>query len=250
MNFRQISFRRAYRGAWVFLLGAGIIISLWSAVGAASQEDVAARLAAGEIIVSTTEVDGTCIKSGEMTGIIDAPPEIVWQVITDVNNFKDFMPRTLASRAVAPDKLPAILRLKPTQAEEVERLLGPTPMDPASCRIPGGKYTVYFYSHLNFPWPAQNRWYIIKGVQDETHAGQHLYRSSWSLVIGNLKENSGEWILEPYGSHATKAIYRLRTDPGGCIPGFLVKQGTYNTMPQIIAAVRKRAASLLGYKQP
>jgi len=226
------------------------VATLGAAAGAASQDDMAARLAKGEIIVSTKEVDGTCIKSGEMTAVVDAPPEIVWQVITDLNNFKYFMPRTMASRAVAPDKLQAILRLKPTEAEEVERLLGPTTMDPASCRVPGGKYTVYFYSHLNFPFPASNRWYIIKGEQDETQAAQHLYRSSWSLVIGNLKENSGEWILEPYGARETKAIYRLRTDPGGCIPGFLVKQGTTNTMPQIIEAVRKRAASLLGYKQP
>ncbi len=185
-----------------------------------------------------------------MTAVVDAPPEIVWQVITDLNNFKSFMPRTIASRAVPPDKLDAILRLKPTEASEVERLLGPTPLDPASCRIPGGKYTVYFYSHLKFPFPASNRWYIIKGVNDETQAAQHLYRSSWSLVTGNLKENSGEWILEPYGSGKTKAIYRLRTDPGGCIPGFLVKQGTNNTMPQIIEAVRKRAASPLGSKRP
>ncbi|MFA5111007.1 MAG: hypothetical protein WC443_06360, partial [Desulfobaccales bacterium] len=94
----------------------GIVITLGAAAGVASQEDMAARLAAGEIIVSTQEVDDSCIKSGEMTGLISAPPEIVWQVITDVNNFRFFMPRTLASKAVNPDKLPAILRLKPTQA--------------------------------------------------------------------------------------------------------------------------------------
>ncbi len=248
MKIEQIVLGRLCRRTGILLLS--LVASLGPAAVAASQEDMAARLAKGEIIVSTQGTDESCIKSGEMTAVVDAPPEIVWQVITDLNNFKSFMPRTMASRAVPADKLDAILRLKPTEADQVERVLGPTPMDPASCRIPGGKYTVYFYSHLNFPFPASNRWYIIKGVNDETQAAQHLYRSSWSLVIGNLKENSGEWILGPYGSRGTKAIYKLRTDPGGCIPGFLVKQGTTNTMPQIIEAIRKRTASLLGSKQP
>ncbi len=183
-------------------------------------------------------------------GVVDAPPEIVWQVITDINNFKNFMPRTLNSMAVAPEKIPLIMQKRPTRAEEVEKLLGPIPADPASYRIPGGTYTVYSYSNLDLPWPCNNRWYIIKGLRDETRAAQHYYHTSWSLVTGNLRENSGEWILEPFGSGKTKAIYKLCTDPGGTIPKFLVTQGTCTTMPQIIKAVRKRAANLLRQRQP
>lgn len=232
------------------LWGAGMMISLWFTPYARAQDEVNAKLAAGEIIVSTKTVPGKSLQSAEMVGVIDAPPEIVWQVINDVNNFKNFMPRTRSSMAVAPEKIPLILEKRPTRAEEVEKLLGPIPADPASYRVPGGSYTTYFYSDLELPWPCKERWYIIKGVKDETGAAQHRYRSSWSLVIGNLKENSGEWILEPFGPAKTKAIYRLNTDPGGAIPKFLVKQGTCSTMPQIIEGVRKRAAILLGSKKP
>ena len=56
----------------------------------------------------------------------------------------------------------------------------------------------------------------------------------------------GEWILEPFGPAKTKATYKLCTDPGGAIPEFLVKQGTYTTMPQIITAVRQRVANFSG----
>jgi hypothetical protein len=87
-------------------------------------------------------------------------------------------------------------------------------------------------------------------MYDETSAAQHHYHSSWSLVIGNLRENSGEWILAPFGTAKTKAIYRINTDPGGAIPGFLVKQGTCSTMPQIIKAVRERVAKPCELKQP
>jgi hypothetical protein len=230
--------------SWIVLLGAGIIISSWFAPAAQAEDEVSQKLAAGEIIVSAQEVPGTSLKRGEMMGVIDAAPEVVWQVITDVNNFKFFMPRTLNSMAVAAEKLPLILERRPRRAEEVEQLLGPIPADPAGSRLSDGKSIVYLYSHLNFPWPCNNRWYIIKGVHDETSAGQHRYHSSWSLVTGNLRENSGEWLLEPFGAGKTKATYRLLTDPGGAIPGFLVERATCSTMPQIITAVRKRADHL------
>jgi hypothetical protein len=246
MRLRRISLTRHSRGAGIFLLGAGVIIFLGLAHDAGAQDDVPKRLEAGEIIVSTKEVPGTSLKHGESMGVIDAPPHIVWQVITDINNFKYFMPRTLNSMAVVAEKIPLILQRRPTRAEEVEQLLGPIPADPASYCIPGGKYIAYLYSHLDFPWPCSNRWYIIKLLQDETRAVQYCYHSSWSLVTGNLRENSGEWILEPFGSNQTKAIYRLFTDPGGAIPGFLVDQGTCTTMPQIIGAVRERAGNLCG----
>jgi hypothetical protein len=215
-----------------------------------TQDDLYQKLAAGEIIVSIKEVPGKSLNCAEMVGVVDAPPEIVWQVITDVNNYKNFMPRTRNNMAVAPEKIPVILHRKATQPEEVEQLLGPLPPDPDIYRIPGGTYTIYIYSNLEFPWPCNNRWCIVKEVRNETQARQHVYHTSWSLVTGNLKENSGGWILEPFGSTKTKAIYKLCADPGGSIPKFLVNQGTLITMPQIIKAVRKQAAYLLAQRQP
>jgi ribosome-associated toxin RatA of RatAB toxin-antitoxin module len=231
---------------WLWFMAAGIIISSWFPLATTAQDDPQQKLAGGEILVSAEETRGTTAKRAEMMAVIEAPPEIVWQIITDVNNFKFFMPQTINSITIAAEKLPLILEKKPRRAEEVEHLLGPVPADPARFRINGGKYTVYHYSHLEFPWPANNRWYIVKVVNDETSAGQNRYRNSWTLVAGNLKENSGEWLLEPFGAGKTKATYRLLTDPGGAIPGFLIERGTQITMPKIIIAIRERAAKLCG----
>jgi ribosome-associated toxin RatA of RatAB toxin-antitoxin module len=236
------------RGVWMVLFGAALIFTLGVAAQAGTGEVIRSRLDKGEVIVSAKDTPDSSLKHAEMTAVIEAPPEIVWQIITDVNNFKFFMPRTQASMAVAAEKIPLILQKTPTQAQEVVKILGPTPADPASTRVPGGKYTIYHYSELSFPWPCNNRWYIVKSMQDETRAAQHDYRITWSLVIGNLKENSGEWILEPYGTNQTKATYRLSTDPGGAIPGFLIKKGTNTTLPEIITAVRERAAKLCRVK--
>ncbi|MHB8068827.1 MAG: SRPBCC family protein [Desulfobaccales bacterium] len=225
---------------WILLLAAAFLFSPGLVPGAGAQDEVRGKLKKGEIIVSAKEVDGTSLKRGEVMGVIDASPETVWQVITDINNYKHFMPRTLNSMTVAGDKLPQILKRRPGSPEELEQLLGPVPAETANSRLPGGKFICYLYSHLNFPWPCKNRWYILKLELDETSAARHRYRSSWSLVIGNLRENLGEWILEPFDSTRTKVTYRLLTDPGGAIPDFLVNQATSTTLPQIITAIKQR----------
>ncbi len=241
---------KTYLRLWILLLSMEIFFFPAIALGAGTQADLDQQLAAGEIIVFVKETPGKSLKCAEMVGVVDAPPEIVWQVITDVNNYKNFMPRTRNNMAVAPEKIPVILQRHPTRAEEVEQLLGSIPPDPNLYRVPGGTYTIYIYSNLEFPWPCNDRWCIVKGLRNETQAAQHIYQTSWSLVTGNLEENSGGWILEPFGPTKTKATYKLCADPGGSIPKFLVNQGTRITMPQIIKAVRKQAAYRLGQRSP
>ena len=224
------------------LLGVVILVALGLASPAGAQEGVQSKLAAGEIIVTNQTAPGSSVLRAGMTAVIEAPPKVVWQIITDINDYKNFMPNTLASMVVPAAKVQGILLKTPITAKQVEKLIGPTP--PPLPRVPGGKYVVYHYSDLHLPWPCANRWYIIKVVMDETRAAEHYYHSSWSLVIGNLKEDSGEWIVEPFAANQTKVIYRLATDPGGQIPAFLVRHGTYVTLPDIIKAIRERAAKI------
>lgn len=206
--------------------------------------DLPSRLASGEIIVSSENVPGSSVKMGEVTGVVDAPPELVWKVIIDVNHFHEFMPRTLKSQVVAPEQLQLLRQKRPTTAPEVEAILGPAPPDPARFRRPGQKYLEYLYGHLEVPWPLGDRWYIIKMLRDETQAAQHIYTSSWSLELGNLRENQGEWRLHPFSVNQTRLTYRLVTDPGGCVPKFLIQKGTFITLPQVISSVRQRVGQL------
>jgi hypothetical protein len=224
------------------LWGAVLLAALGLASSAAAQAGVQSKLAAGEILVTNQTAPGSKVLRVEMTAVIKAPPKVVWQIITDINHFKDFMPQTRASMVVPAAKIQGILLKTPITAQQVEKLIGPTPAPLP--RVPGGKYVVYHFSDLHLPWPCDNRWYIIKVVMDETRAAEHYYHSSWSLVIGNVKEDSGEWIVEPYDTKQTKVIYRVATDPGGQIPGFLVRRGTCVTLPDVIKAIRKRAATI------
>jgi hypothetical protein len=243
-TFKPSSPGRAARGCGLALAlwGAVILAALGPASPAGAQAGIQSKLAAGEIIVTNQTKPGSPILRAQMTAIIKAPPEVVWQIITDLNHFQDFMPNTLASMVVPAAKIQGILLQTPITAKQVEELIGPTPAPLP--RVPGGKYVVYHYSDLDLPWPCADRWYIVKEVMDETRAAQHYYQSSWSLVIGNVKKNSGGWIVEPYGVNQTRVIYRVATDPGGEIPGFLVRHGTCVTLPDIIKAIRERTAQI------
>ncbi len=210
-----------------------------AAVGA----DPSSRLAAGEIIFSFEEVPGSGLRKGRVTGVVAAPPAKVWEVVTDANNFQFFMPRMLRSRLVRQEELNRILQTSPTSAGAVEAILSSSPPDLAHFRVPGQKYSGYLYGHVKVPWPLGNRWYVLKVQWDESQAARHIYTSSWSLLTGNLKENKGEWKVEPFGDQKTLLTYRVVTDPGGLAPKFLVEKITAQTLPQIIIAVRNRLAS-------
>jgi Polyketide cyclase / dehydrase and lipid transport len=206
-----------------------------------TENDTDVRLKEGEIIACSEDVEGTPIKKGTVTGVINVPPETVWQVITDNNNFKKFMPQTLDSLIVTKEQVAKILKKNPKKRSQIERLLNNTVSHPLPYQSPGKKWVVYFYSLLDFPWPISNRWYIIKINRDETRASENIYFDSWDLEIGNLKMNQGFWLLEPFGQGGTKTTYQLLIDPGGHIPKFFIDIGTKVTMPGVIRAVREQA---------
>jgi len=209
-----------------------------------NQNDIDARLKEGEIITCSEDVEGTPVKKGTVTGVINVPPETVWQVITENNNFKKFMPQTLDSLIVTKEQVAKVLKKNPKKRSQIENLLNNTVSHPLLYRSPGKKGVVYFYSLLDFPWPISNRWYIIKINRDETRAAEHIYFDSWDMEIGNLKTNQGFWLLEPFGEGCTKTTYQLLIDPGGHIPKFFIDIGTKVTMPNVIRAVREQAYTI------
>ena len=229
----------------VLIIGVAMFLSN-SLTVFAEEDDTEKKLAEGGLITVLDLEEGTKIKKGKVIGIVDAPANIVWQVIGDNNNFCEFMPNTIESKVVDKDKMPIIKKKNPKGVKEVMEIIGEE-VDPEIYHVTGGKYSIYFFSLLNLPAPVKNRWYVIKLDRDETDAAQGKYRSSWDLVTGNLKDNNGSWVLEPYGTgrERTKVTYTLLSDPGGYIPKWLVNLTAPGILQGIIKAVRKRSKELM-----
>ena len=121
-----------------------------------TENDIDARLKEGEIIACSEDVEGTRVKKGTVMGVINVPPETVWQVITDNNKFKKFMPQTLDSLIVTKEKVTKILKKNPKKRSQIEKLLNKQVPHSLPPQQPGEKRVVYFYSLLDFPWPIKH----------------------------------------------------------------------------------------------
>ncbi len=165
--------------------------------------DLRRRLERGEVETSAAEGrDGK--KNARARALIGAPPDRVWDVITDYEGYKDFMPLTTVSR--------------------VDRREGDS---------------VWFYTELDFK--VKTIRYTIKLDLDRRPA-EGRWHVDWTLIDGNLGSNEGSWHLEPYGDKAdeTFATYTVYIAPGFYVPGFVLSKLTQGSLPQLIDAVRTR----------
>jgi uncharacterized protein YndB with AHSA1/START domain len=165
------------------------------------------RLAKGRVIVHLKTVRGP-IKEGTAIGVIDAPPERVFKVVTDNENFEQFMPYVKQS--------------------EVDRIAAGS---------------IINYQYLDFPLPIGDRYYklhILRAVEN-THRGR-VFRSTWTYVkgSGNIKDTHGSCTLEEYDQGKTLVTYICCTDPGGYLPNWAVNMATKISLPNFIHRVRER----------
>jgi ribosome-associated toxin RatA of RatAB toxin-antitoxin module len=50
----------------------------------------------------------------------------------------------------------------------------------------------------------------------------------------------GSWTLEPLGPARSRVVYQVAVDPGGRLPGWLVRRGAVNALPEVVEQVRRR----------
>lgn len=193
------------------------------------KEDEALR--DGEVIVNIEKKAGCDTRLGKVTGVIDAPRERVWKVISDYNEHRKFMPNLLECFAIRPEALDLVKEALPEDLATLEGRLREY-----KCDEPPGSI-VYMYGVGDFPWPMPNKRYILRIERD-------LYRFTTraNMVIGEMKVNESSWELERYGPDASKtlATYRVYLDPGMAVPGFAVNMAANSTLPEVIEAVRRR----------
>jgi Polyketide cyclase / dehydrase and lipid transport len=165
------------------------------------------KLVEGETIVSLKTIKGP-IKEGTVIGLIDAPPERVFKIVTDNDNFEEFMPYVTQS--------------------DVEQ---------------GEEGAIINYQHLDFPFPVGDRYYKINIINTiESKKRGQVFISAWTYVkgSGNIDDTYGSWILEEYNKGKTLVTYIVCTDIGGWIPSWAQNMATEIALPEIIERVRQQ----------
>ncbi|MFC1555827.1 SRPBCC family protein [candidate division KSB1 bacterium] len=193
-----------------------------------AQDDI---LIPGEVKTEKLETDNENILGARATGVIEAPIDTVWKVLNDFNKFKEFMPNMDESFLVDKAVIKEIKQKRQWDRGPFEKILKKYKLNHANSD------TVCSYSVLDLPWPAKDRWYLIKNIVNNEKHTKH-----WSYVQGNMKVCEGSWELQHYGvdNSQTVVVYTTYSDAGGDIPKWIVELGYNVTLEDVIIELRKR----------
>jgi uncharacterized membrane protein len=203
------------------------IVFLWASMVLASDENPHPWREvnnANGVRVWSREVAGSGIREIKAETVVEAPLERVWQVLTDVERFPEFMP----------------------YVKEVE-ILGPA-----------GSQGRYEY-HLIAPPLVNRRDYTLRTF-NEVDKANGIYRRCWMVANGagpdpvegvvRIQTCQGRWTVTRLDMSRTRVGYYLHTDPGGSIPVWMANRAKTMTLPDLMNAVRKRSLDANGERNP
>jgi hypothetical protein len=141
--------------------------------------------------------------------LMDSAPERLFELLTDVEKFVEFMPHVKISRAE---------------------------------RQSDG--TIINHQELSLPFPITDRQYDVRITNGVKGVGaQRVWESAWTHVpgSGNISETRGAWVLTEGGPGRTLLLYHVFTDPGGLIPRWAYNLAVTQSLPDLLANVARRA---------
>lgn len=156
---------------------------------------------------------------------VDAPPEVIFNVVNDFDHYPDFMPYVKESRVLSrknDSELMTYMRIAPPFVNERDY--------PLKFRMTRGT-------------PANNgvfktEWTAYPEAQPEVEG------------VVRVKLNEGSWIAEPLdGGTRTRLTYTLLTNPGGLIPAFVANMSNTIAIPKLFKAVEKRSIETVAAKK-
>jgi ribosome-associated toxin RatA of RatAB toxin-antitoxin module len=167
------------------------------------------RLASGEVVVATAIEPGRQRGRIRAAVRINAPPQTIWNVVTDCREAMSFVPGLKHCRLVdsAPDG----------SWQDVEHV-------------------------VRYSWLLPSVRYVFRAVYDRPH------RIDFHRISGDLKEEEGTWLLTqtPDGS-GTVVQYEVYLDPGFWIPHSLVAHTLRKDIPAVLTGLRACVEHDAGY---
>jgi hypothetical protein len=187
------------------------------------------KLAEGEILSCIQLLPNSKTHRCELMGLIQAPIQTVWNVISDYSRYHEFMPRTPVTFLVDPEALNSRQEKNIANWNQFEKEL----MDFRVNEY--GDNPFYFYNRFQMPFPLKDRHYILK-----IERFPEIFRSQWNEILGNTRVNKGSWTLVSFEEKpgTTLAIYSLDVDTGLPLPPKII-QTAMKKLPEIIRALRQ-----------
>ena len=165
-----------------------------------------ARLEQGEIVVDAVPAEPMPFLT--MRGVVDAPPEVVWDVVSHCGLYRGRMPRIIDSEELASE---------------------------------GGH--VRCRTVVETAWPMGNLTSITRAVHT---VGVGVWKREWALESGDYAFNEGSWTLTPFDAAATRTlvVYRLHAQAKLHVPLIMQQIAQEHALPETLIAVRRVVAGM------
>lgn len=174
-----------------------------------SVRGLSARVRQGKIDVQFKQQPGSEMPSVLAYGMIKAPIQKVWAIITDCARYHVTMPSVKESALI-------------------------------SGSIASGKMRCKIVADL--PWPMDDLTSVVD-VKITVHPSG-VHERTWKLVEGDYKRNEGSWTLTSLDAGASTLLqYQLYVEPNTSVPDFLKRQAQKIKIPGMFKAIRKHVGA-------
>jgi ribosome-associated toxin RatA of RatAB toxin-antitoxin module len=182
------------------------LAALTAPVGASAADP--SRLASGEIDVKAFAVKGSDTPKVVMTAVVEAPPEKVWQVVSDCSRYKGRLPRVASAKLLE-------------KSGKKHR-----------CEVT-----------IEMPFPLSNLTAVTEAIHEED---DRLLARRWRLVRGDYKFNFGSWEVRPFDDKRTKSLvtYTVHAEPNVPVPAFIRDKAQKTALPELMQRVRAEAKKI------
>ncbi len=185
------------------------------------QDDWKLRNDRDSIKTFTSHLDGDRIKSIKAESFISASLTQLASMILDVDHLQDWVYSTKSSNLVK--------RVSPTD--------------------------LYYYSEVNFPWPASNRDFVAHMTISQDPKTRVITIRAENVQgfvpekrgVVRIIESVGKWTITPIDKNLIRVSYVLRVDPDGNIPPWMVNlfstKGLFQSFKNLRSLVQRKQYS-------
>jgi len=167
------------------------------------------------MVVWAREVPGSSIREVKAETTVDVRAERVWEVLSDVAKYVEFMPYLVETR-----------------------ILGPA-----------GERARYEYQLIDPPLVDRRDYTLRVSFEEQPETG--VFRRAWTPAndkgppakdgVVRVAVCEGSWTVERKGAEQARVVYWLYTDPGGAIPNWVANRANATSVPDLLRAVRQRS---------
>ena len=170
------------------------------------------------IRVWSTPVAGSDVPWSAVEALIDAPADVVWELVSNCDNYEATMPSI-------------------ANAKELSRKGDVNSSFETVCEVT---------ADLPFPLPDLTS---VSRANHKVTPGASYVRS-WTMLRGDYDYNEGSWSIAAVNPRQSKATYKLRVRPKMPVPDSMLGTFQAGTMPKIIKGLRVKAAALAAKRPP